>query len=234
MIENEYKLPYTGAEIENKLNLIDTLPTKEYINNLVGTILPVTPPNIGANGNWYIDGTDTGVKARGENGITPHIGVNGNWFIGETDTGVKAEGKDGESGSSAVYSTEETVVGTWIDGKPLYRRVVLGTTPTGTGSSNAVQLADTTSWLIDTCVSILGIVQASSNGSAKLPVGRLLELTIFASRMLTCALSSEGNVYRSMPVTCIIEYTKLSDTATVAIPSATALMESYEQGVNEA
>lgn len=28
-------------------------------------------------------------------GITPHIGANGNWFIGDTDTGVKAQGEDG-------------------------------------------------------------------------------------------------------------------------------------------
>ena len=28
-------------------------------------------------------------------------------------------------GFSNVYSTEETVIGTWIDGKPLYRKVVI-------------------------------------------------------------------------------------------------------------
>lgn len=31
----------------------------------------------------------------GADGITPHIGANGNWYIGETDTGVKAQGEDG-------------------------------------------------------------------------------------------------------------------------------------------
>ena len=31
----------------------------------------------------------------GEDGITPHIGANGNWYLGETDTGIKAQGKDG-------------------------------------------------------------------------------------------------------------------------------------------
>ena len=30
----------------------------------------------------------------------------------------------GGSGSENVYSTEETVIGTWIDGKPIYRRVI--------------------------------------------------------------------------------------------------------------
>ena len=74
-------------------------------------------PYIGANGNWYVDGRDTGVKASGTNGkdgkdgkdgrdgidgqdgadgkdgadgLTPFIGANGNWWIGETDTGIKA------------------------------------------------------------------------------------------------------------------------------------------------
>lgn len=36
----------------------------------------------------------------GEDGITPHIGANGNWFVGETDTGVKAQGEDGEPGDT--------------------------------------------------------------------------------------------------------------------------------------
>ncbi len=77
-------------------------------------------PYIGANGNWWIGETDTGVKAAGadgqdgkngvdgkdgidgqdgKDGLTPHIGANGNWWIGETDTGVKAAGADGKDGA---------------------------------------------------------------------------------------------------------------------------------------
>ena len=67
---------------------------------------------IGTNGNWWIDGKDSGVSAKGEkgekgdtgekgdkgdNGTTPSIGDNGNWWIGTTDTGVKAKGEDGSS-----------------------------------------------------------------------------------------------------------------------------------------
>ena len=61
---------------------------------------------IGENGNWVIDGVDTGISAKGEkgdtgekgeDGLTPFIGANGNWWIGETDTGVKAEGTGGTS-----------------------------------------------------------------------------------------------------------------------------------------
>ena len=31
--------------------------------------------------------------AAGKDGTTPHIGANGNWYIGDTDTGVSAEGR---------------------------------------------------------------------------------------------------------------------------------------------
>lgn len=34
----------------------------------------------------------------GQPGTTPHIGANGNWYIGDTDTGVKAQGNPGEPG----------------------------------------------------------------------------------------------------------------------------------------
>lgn len=35
---------------------------------------------------------------KGDPGITPHIGANGNWFIGDTDTGVLAKGVKGDPG----------------------------------------------------------------------------------------------------------------------------------------
>lgn len=54
-------------------------------------------PMIGENGNWWINGKDTGKKAVGVDGSTPYIGENGNWFVGNKDTGIKAQGRDGES-----------------------------------------------------------------------------------------------------------------------------------------
>lgn len=39
-------------------------------------------------GYWHIDGVNTNVRAEGQDGLTPHIGANGNWWIGNTDTGV--------------------------------------------------------------------------------------------------------------------------------------------------
>ena len=51
---------------------------------------------IGENGNWFIDGVDSGKKSTGESGTTLTI-VNGYWHMDGVDTGVKANGDDGTS-----------------------------------------------------------------------------------------------------------------------------------------
>ena len=63
------------------------------------------------------NGKDGVVGKDGTNGITPNIGANGNWWVGDTDTGVFAggtagkDGEDGEDGKTPVkgedYFTEE-------------------------------------------------------------------------------------------------------------------------------
>lgn len=48
---------------------------------------------------------------------------------------VNIKGPPGEGTQPEnVYSTEEAKVGTWIDGKPLYRKVIIGLAPTGTNT----------------------------------------------------------------------------------------------------
>ena len=68
-------------------------------------------PYIGNNGNWFVDGQDLGVKAKGEkgnkgddgvNGKTPYIGNNGNWFVDGQDLGVKAKGEKGNKGDKGA------------------------------------------------------------------------------------------------------------------------------------
>lgn len=85
---------------------------------------------IGQNGNWYIDGVDTGNPSRGKDGdrglsVTVEIGANGNWYIDGEDTGVPASGADGRNGTqwcigengNWYYYDNET--GAWEDsGKP--------------------------------------------------------------------------------------------------------------------
>ena len=59
---------------------------------------------IGENGNWWIDGVDTGELAKGDTGEAPEIeiGTNGNWFIDNEDTGISASGQDGKDASDII------------------------------------------------------------------------------------------------------------------------------------
>ena len=54
-----------------------------------------------ADGEWEtIFDFSTVETVKGDPGDTPYIGANGNWFIGNTDTGVKAKGDKGDTGSA--------------------------------------------------------------------------------------------------------------------------------------
>lgn len=46
--------------------------------------------SISADGNWVIDGVDTGMSSKGD---SVSIGSNGNWYIGSNDTGISASQK---------------------------------------------------------------------------------------------------------------------------------------------
>jgi len=62
--------------------------------------------SLGDNGNWYVDGEDSGVKASGTDGQTPDIEiVDGYWHIDGQNTDVKAEGVDGSNGESSPAIT---------------------------------------------------------------------------------------------------------------------------------
>ncbi|MBQ8339455.1 MAG: metallophosphoesterase [Clostridia bacterium] len=75
---------------------------------------------IGDNGNWFIDGVDSGVPAKGKDGTKVTIGPNGNWFLDGEDTGIAAAGKDGSNGSNGTSGTQVTIGpnGNWfLDGQ---------------------------------------------------------------------------------------------------------------------
>ena len=59
-------------------------------------------PQIGSNGNWFVNGVDLGVSAEAK---VPTIGSNGNWWIGDKDTGVKAQGSQGDPGEKGDPGT---------------------------------------------------------------------------------------------------------------------------------
>lgn len=69
------------------LNNGGTLSEEEWLLSLKG--------ETGQNG---VDGKDGANGKDGVDGITPTIGANGNWFIGDTDTGMPSRGEQGEEG----------------------------------------------------------------------------------------------------------------------------------------
>lgn len=60
-----------------------------------------------ADGEWQtIFDFSTVETVKGDPGDTPNIGANGNWFIGDTDTGVKAKGDKGDTGSAGKNGSD--------------------------------------------------------------------------------------------------------------------------------
>lgn len=108
-----------------------------------------------------------------------------------------------------TYSLDEQVVGTWINGKTIYRRVIQGTT--GPETNTWALITDLTENNPETIIKIEGIVFLS-NGT-QLPVNTPATTTIGGC---ICAMNgikllvewhSEG-ACSSVPITIIVEYTK--------------------------
>lgn len=135
-----------------------------------------------------------------------------------------------------VYSTEETVVGTWVDGKPIYRKVFVFTL---SQANTATTIANLAPLNIDDLTLAFGVTQAHSSVSTS----KIIHGIPNSANELTTFWISGGSslgVMTSSPQrvgcknTIVLEYTKTTDTATIAIPSAAAMMAAYEEGVNEA
>lgn len=112
-----------------------------------------------------------------------------------------------------IYSTEEQVIGRWIDGKPLYRKVFVGTTPTHERLGDSVVVIPFQD--IIGVVSLEGIVY--QNDYVYVPLnkpsvidGNTTAFAFFVNgegiRMLI-----ETDIYANVPVHFILEYTKVAD-----------------------
>jgi len=139
--------------------------------------------------------------------------------------------------NAEVYSQEETVVGTWIDGKPVYRRTLLLTSPP-TATATSVFSNIVTQWEIDTCVKVNAILQkVNGRSNTKYP-----STTIFSSSNWFCVYILDDNLtihannaaYTNQPVTISIKYTKTTDEATIAVASVDELNTAYAEGVQSA
>ncbi len=111
------------------------------------------------------------------------------------------------------YSTDEQVIGTWIDGKKLYRKVYKATTPS---TSESTAIVDISELNVDTQVNIYGSIFTPENGSA------YSLNTCFGSTDTVATWFNKTNIYmkvsytnrQNRPCIIVIEYTKTTDTAT--------------------
>lgn len=89
---------YTKAETNALIPSTEGFATETYVNNAISNIPPTDLSN-------YYTKAETYSKT-------------------EVDTLVANSGGSSGGGASDVYSTEETAIGTWIDGKTIYRKVI--------------------------------------------------------------------------------------------------------------
>lgn len=139
------------------------------------------------------------------------IGVVGNIVNQETESNKDTYSCD-YINDKFDYSTEEQIIGTWIDGKPLYRKVVTGTVLKHGTWNQTIILQDNN---IDNIISVKGMV-GYNNG--KHQIGAYANTNFYSLLQYNYdehALYFYGaDNYVDYLATVIIEYTKTTDEVT--------------------
>ena len=104
-----------------------------------------------------------------------------------------------------TYSTEEQVIGIWIDGKPIYRRVINSTCPSNSSTWTTIS----SNLNADEILSYTGYIEFSTS-EHKLLANGTSQFTYFQlnknSNELQIATKDDG--FFGKPIKVIIEYTK--------------------------
>lgn len=113
--------------------------------------------------------------------------------------------------SFTTYSTSEQVVGTWTDGKPIYRRVLTSTTSSTAGADASVFVLS--SYDVDTIVKIDGFVGYTSSSTSMMALNYNLDSSHYCT---TYYYATNQSIYAkcgqaSCPITVVVEYTKTTD-----------------------
>ena len=102
-----------------------------------------------------------------------------------------------------VYSTDEMIIGKWIDGKPLHRKVIETTTPSSTSATGIAKLDNMRIIKIDGHIQISATVRMAVNSYNTSSDYNVIWYSEASIAMQTTHLSC--------PVMLIIEYTKTTD-----------------------
>lgn len=125
------------------------------------------------------------------------------WII----TDDNSNGGSGGVGEE-IYSTEEVRIGTWIDGKPLYRRVIEGITPSSSGSSEYVANFGSSIRFVH----YYGIVHLNNSARLVAPNRAGSEyIGLYASNESDISCITTWQSALSKPIFVVGEYTKTTD-----------------------
>lgn len=142
----------TKSELQAKLDALhinidlSSYATKEELTQAINSIdlsayaLKTEIPSLdGLATTEYVDNAIANVPTGGNVDLSNYYTKDETYSKTEVDTLVANSGGSGGSssgGASDVYSTEETAIGTWIDGKTIYRKVIEVGTLTSVSSGN--------------------------------------------------------------------------------------------------
>lgn len=140
------------------------------------------------------------------------------------DDGNSGSGGGSSSGSSGeVYSTEEVRIGTWIDGKPLYRRVLVANNvnapnPTGNLLDFSMVSGDAFNNVVGTVVNLHCMYDMSDDIAFAFPDITSLESSIRLGfvRSIGCVRVIAPSSINGKTMRFILEYTKTTDTGGAA------------------
>lgn len=109
------------------------------------------------------------------------------------------------------YSNDEKRVGTWIDGKPIYQKTIVGKTPSSTGVNTTI--VDVSSWNIDKVILFEGTFMPG--GSTSIPINYYYSPNNYAmvhindQDKLTMILGFSEHTNKDVYIT--VRYTKTTD-----------------------
>lgn len=141
------------------------------------------------------------------------------------DTGLNSDNVQGaieelsELRGQGVYSTDEIRIGTWTDGKPFYRKIITTTTP---DTENSTTPVFTFKNQLDFCI-ISGFFLDGQGNSIPIntfnPNNNLAVFTCYFKASNSINIRTNTSVWSNRPCQIIVEYTKTTDKATIAIPA---------------
>ena len=141
--------------------------------------------------------------------LSPEQQKSGTYFI--------ADGYGDIEVASNIYSLKEIVVGRWIDGRPIYRKVIYGTTGK---MSTWVKIGELENK--ETVISLRGITNDINGNLLPVPFSSQMYVAVGAldgnNENTVCINAGSANfVY--CPAMIFVEYTKTTDNPTIEIPT---------------